>query len=264
MLYLSSIFQGAVSMKAVLLAAGASRRLLPHTRDLPKCLIRIGDKTILEHQLDAIDYTGIQEAVIVVGYCKEKIIEFIGPSYKNICTIKYIENEEYASTNTIYSLYLAREEFSQDDFIYFNADVLFHKDIVKLLVEHDSTNVLAVDYKKCGEEEVKFTTNTNNRIVRLSKEISSNEAEGEFIGVAKFGTNITRNFVDALEHHSLNGEKNLFFEKAVEDILHTDLFTPLDVSHIPNIEIDFPEDLERAQKEIYPAIMHYGKPNNKK
>jgi choline kinase len=246
-------------MKAVILAAGASRRLKPLTDNIPKCLIKIGDRSILEHQLDAIDSAGIKKAVIVVGYLKEMIKERIGNSYRRISSISYIENPEYASTNTIYSLYLARDSFIDEDFIYFNADVLMHADIVKLLKEHRGRNVLAVEYKPCGEEEVKFATDIHGRIIKLGKQIPPSESRGEFIGVGKFGKGITRAFIDALEYYSLNGQKNLFFEKAVEDILEKDVFLPLDVTRIPNIEIDFPEDLERAEREIYPAILSYGR-----
>lgn len=251
-------------MKAVILAAGASRRLKPLTDDLPKCLIRIGDRSILEHQLDAIDSAGIREAVIVVGYLKELIVDCTGHAYRGVRTISYIENPEYASTNTIYSLYLARDSFINHDFIYLNADVLFHRAVVKLLARHRCKNVLAVEYKQCGEEEVKFATAPDGRIIKLGKQISAAEARGEFIGVAKFGKDITRYFIDALEYYSLNGQKSLFFEKAVEDILGRDVFLPLDVTHIPNIEIDFPGDLERAEREIYPAILTYERTSQNK
>ncbi len=243
-------------MKAILLAAGASRRLQPLTQNTPKCLIKIGDKTILEHQLDSVIEAGIRDVVIVVGYLKNMIIDFVNKNYSSLNSVKFIENKEYSTTNTIYSLYLTREEFINDDFIYFNADVLFHSDIVKNLVSHNGNNVLAVDYKKCGEEEVKFVTE-GGRIVKLGKYIPTDEAEGEFIGVAKFGKNIAADFIKALEYYSTNGQKNLFFEKAVEDILDKDFFHPLDVSDIPNIEIDFPEDLEEAINKVYPAIVEY-------
>jgi len=246
-------------MKAILLAAGASRRLQPLTKDTPKCLIRIGEKTILEHQLDAVDNAGIDEAVIVVGYLKDMIIDFLGKSYRGIRCITYIENPDFAVTNTIYSLYLARDFFLNDDFIYFNADVLFHRDVVSLLVNSGKKNVLAMEYKKCGQEEVKFVTDTGNRVVKLSKEIPPHEAEGEFIGIAKFGSSISRAFIDTLATYAARGDRNLFFEKAVEDILGVEIFYPLDVTHIPNIEIDFPEDLKKAQEEVYPAIIAYEK-----
>ncbi len=246
-------------MKAILLAAGASRRLHPLTKDIPKCLIRIGEKTIIEHQLDAVEAAGLDEAVIVVGYLKEKIVDFIGHRYGDILRVSYIENPDFAVTNTIYSLYLARDFFLDDDFIYFNADVLFHRDIVSLLVSSSMKNVLAMEYKKCGPEEVKFTTDAQNRVIKLGKEVPLDESEGEFIGIGKFGRSISRAFIHTLETYALRGDRNLFFEKAVEDILHAEFFYPLDVTCIPSIEIDFPEDLKRAQEEVYPAIIAYEK-----
>jgi choline kinase len=244
-------------MKAIILAAGASKRLLPLTCNVPKCLITVGDKSILEYQLDAVEHAGISLAVIVVGYLKEQIINYIGNEYGGHCTISYIENPEYETTNTIYSLYLAKDEFRYDDFIYFNGDVLFHKEIVKLLIDHPMKNVLAVDYKRCGKEEVKFTTNSRKRVLKLGKYIPTDEAEGEFIGIAKFGRNVSEHFIEKLAYYTNKGEKNLFFEKAVEEILVDDTFFPLDVTHIPNIEIDFPEDLDEAEKTVYPGIVKY-------
>jgi choline kinase len=244
-------------MKAVILAAGASKRLRPYTDGIPKCLIQIGGKSILDHQLDAVSSAGIRDAVIVVGYIKQKIIESIDLNRRDFNSVSFIENPEYETTNTIYSLYLARDEFRGHDFIYFNADVLMHNDIVRMLVEHSGRNVLAVDYISCGDEEVKFVTDSRGLIISLGKYISSAEAEGEFIGVAKFSSRISDRFIESLAHYSRSGQKNLFFEKAVEDILHEDRFYPLDVSHIPNIEIDFPEDLEKAKNQVYPAIINY-------
>jgi choline kinase len=250
-------------MKAIILAAGASRRLMPITDRVPKCLLKIGDKSLIEQQLDAIDIAGIREAVIVVGYLKEMVVDRIGGKYKGIRRITYVENPDFASTNTVYSLFLAREHFLGDDFVYFNADVLFHKDIVRLLVEHDGSNVLAVDFKKCGKEEVKFVTDPGRRVVKLSKTVPLDEAEGEFIGIAKFGKTITGAFAAALERYSSGSDRNLFFERAVEDILDRDSFMFLDVSRIPNIEIDFPEDLKKAREEIYPAILAYDRSEKK-
>jgi choline kinase len=132
-----------------------------------------------------------------------------------------------------------------------------HSDIVKGLLQHEGQNVLAVNYGKSSKEEVKFTTNSDNHIIKLGKNIPQNKAEGEFIGIAKFGKGITPHFIDALTYYSAKGDKNLFFEKAVEDILDKTPFHTFDVTLIPNIEIDFPEDLRKAEELVYPAIIAY-------
>jgi choline kinase len=244
-------------MKVIILAAGASRRLMPLTKDLPKCLLQFGGKTILEHQLDTVLSVGIDQAVIVIGYLKEMILDFIGPLYRDKVKITYIENPEFETTNTIYSLFLTRNEFNDQDFIYYNADVLMHGDIVKCLIRHEGQNVLAVNYGRCGEEEVKFTINADNRIIKLGKKIPVDEAKGEFIGIAKFGKEISGHLIDALTRYSTQGHKNLFFERAVEDILDKAPFFSIDISQIPHIEIDFPEDVKKAEVLVYPAIIAY-------
>ena len=68
-------------MKAVILAAGVSRRLYPLTYDMPKCLIKVGEKPIINHQLDSLKNSGINDIIIVVGYHREILIDHINTNY---------------------------------------------------------------------------------------------------------------------------------------------------------------------------------------
>nr|MBC8489287.1 NTP transferase domain-containing protein [Bacteroidota bacterium] len=87
-------------MKAVILAAGSARRLSPLADNTHKCLLEVGEKGILEHQLDALDRYGVAEALIVVGFLKEQIQGRFGNQYRNM-SLTYIENPDYATTNTV-------------------------------------------------------------------------------------------------------------------------------------------------------------------
>ena len=71
-------------MKAVILAAGVSRRLYPLTYDIPKCLIKVGEKPIINHQLDSLKNSGIDEIIIVVGYHREILIYHINTNYPDL------------------------------------------------------------------------------------------------------------------------------------------------------------------------------------
>ena len=177
-------------MKAVILAAGSARRLSPLTDTKHKCLIEIGQKPILEHQLDALDFYGVKEALIVVGYLKEQIISKYGNHYKGI-HLQYIENPLYASTNTVYSLMLAGDYFRGSDFLYFNADVVFHHELLGRLIHSEKPTALGVEVKKCGEEEVKVIVDETRRILRIGKKLSPDECLGEFVGIAKFSAELT-------------------------------------------------------------------------
>jgi choline kinase len=240
-------------MKAVILAAGSARRLSPLTDNMHKSLLPIGEKSILEHQLDAINRYGVSEALIVVGYLKEQIMEKFGDQYKNV-TLSYIENPDYATTNTVYSLYLARGYFCGDDFMYFNADVVFHHKLVGRILQSEMPTALGVEVKPCGTEEVKVIVDGQHRILRIGKKIDIEKSLGEFVGIAKFAAEITNDFIKALKTVIDRGEKIAFFEKAVDLILDGHDLYYEDISDIPVIEIDFPEDLEKARKKIYPQI----------
>jgi choline kinase len=241
-------------MKAVILAAGSARRLSPLTDNTHKCLLPIGEKSILEHQLDALDYYGVPEAVIVVGFLKEQIVEKFGRQYKNI-DLSYIENPDYAVTNTVYSLYLARDYFQDSDFLYFNADVVFHRSLIGRLLLSKYPAAMGVEVKRCGAEEVKVIVGNGHRILRIGKKLPPEKCLGEFVGIAKFGASITKDFIAGLKAVIDEGEKMAFFEKGVDRILAKQQLYYEDVSDIPVIEIDFPEDLERARKQILPKII---------
>ena len=94
-------------MKAIILAAGASRRLLPLTAVTPKCLIDINGKSLLDHQLSILKSFEINDLVIVVGYKKEFIVEAIKSHWTDM-NVTFIENTDYDNTNTLHSLWLAK------------------------------------------------------------------------------------------------------------------------------------------------------------
>jgi len=241
-------------MKAVILAAGAARRLAPLTNTIHKSLLKIGDRCILEHQLDALERYGVGEALLVVGYLKEQIMQTFGTAYKNM-TLNYLENPQYATTNTVYSLWLARDFFLAEDFVYCNADVIFHHHLVQRLLSAPYSTALGIEIKTCGEEEVKVIVGADQRIRRIGKKLNPVECLGEFVGIAKFGAELTVDFAHSLEEVIQEGQSMSFFEAAVDRILEKHAMHSVDISDIPVIEIDFPEDLEKARRQILPQII---------
>src|SRR5215470_17000799 len=113
-------------MKAVILAAGQGTRIRAVHGECPKCLIKVDDKTILDHQIDGLSRAGIEQIAIVVGYEKEQIIRHVqgrlGLSQKP--KVDFIENPAFAITNNIYSLWLAQDWIGGDGFVCLNADVI--------------------------------------------------------------------------------------------------------------------------------------------
>ncbi len=241
---------------AIILAAGKGTRLgdaVP--ADLPKCLIDVAGKRILERQLIALARHGVRKAVVVVGYEKQKVMDFCKALGSELgLSFEFVENPDYATTNTVYSLYLARR-FMRNGFLYLNADVVFAPQIVEHLQFSPYVNALAVEFKPCGEEEVKVGLLPSGRIVRIEKSIDPKQSQGEFIGVARFGAATAPLFAASLEYVCEQEKKvAMFFEYALDRIADTMPMFAVSTNGLPVIEIDFPEDLHKARTEIAPAI----------
>ncbi len=240
-------------MKAIILAAGRGLRLNEGRSAIPKSMEMIGNKTIIHHQIEQCQKLGIEKFVVVVGYEKVMLTEHV---FKVIPKdrVHFIENTIFEKTNTLHSLYLARQYFSED-FLYFNADVFFHPDLLKKIVNNNGCSELLIEKKSVGEEEVKVRVE-NERIVEIHKKIDPSKALGEFIGVAKFAYKDLPAFAEALEMGVYNGESNNYFEYAVNMIAPFTELKPVYTEGLECIEIDFQEDLSKAREVIYPKIAH--------
>jgi len=236
-------------MIAIVLIAGVSRRLYPITKEIPKCLIEIADKTILDHQFDALRTCGITEVIVVLGYRREQIIDAIKTAHPDM-QVHYLINHLFFSTNTAYSLLLTADYFKGRDFIYLNGDVLFPPALLKRIIDSDRENPMAIEVKQCGAEEVKVIVDENGRITDVGKGFDPSRSLGEFIGVARFDSTITDPFIEALEHYDAEGFEMAYFEDALNRITDTSVLSAVDVTDMPCIEVDFPEDIEQAKLKI--------------
>ena len=244
-------------MHAVILAAGRGDRLRPLTDTTPKCLTLVGGKTILEHELDALDAAGIQECTIVVGYRANQIIEHYGSSFKHL-TLNYVRNPHYATTNNLYSLWLARDHL-QSQTILIEGDLLFYSELISRLVSLPGTDIAVVD---------KFRENMNGTIVRghgsMISEFILKSAQSEnfdFSGVAKTVNlykfsklTMVEHFLPALSRYVGEQNTNIFYEAVLAELvskrsLQMEMMFPGDC---PWCEIDTPEDL-RAAEELFKA-----------
>jgi choline kinase len=230
-------------MKAIILAAGMGRRIKEAGWDQPKCLLPFGDAGLIDHLLAALVRVGVRDVVVVVGYQADVVRRAVAA---HDVRATFIENPDYGSTNTINSLYLAREQMN-DDFLYFNADVLFDWRILdRLLVA--GGNALAVDEGACGAEEVKVIVDGDNRIERIGKTLPGSACRGEFIGIARFDASINADFVKTLvAFNEDRDERNLFFEAAVDELLADHVCTSVPIGQLRAMEIDSPEDWRAAQ-----------------
>jgi len=233
-------------MRAVILAAGVSRRLYPLTFDIPKCLLEIGGKPIIDHQLKSLQANGIKEVTIVLGYYRELLLEHIVHTFPHL-QFDVVVNHHFFETNTAYSLYLCRDRLKQSAHVLMNADVLYPVQLLKRLLDAGEGSMLAVQTEACGDEEVKVIEGGEKRIVAIGKELIQENALGEFIGVAKFSVEFSIRFAESLQRLIEAGGKADYFEAAIHPLLGEIPVHYVDVSDLPCIEVDFLEDLNRAR-----------------
>lgn len=236
-------------MKAIILAAGVSRRLYPLTIDTPKSLLDVGGRPMLSYALDTFQEEGITDVAIVLGYYREKFIDYLEKNYPGM-NFQYIINHHHFETNTAFSLYLCRNELNVSNYILLNADLLFPRQLLKRLLESEISNVLAVEKKVCGNEEVKVIEGAENRIVAIGKELIQENALGEFLGIAKFDHHFMVKFIGSLSKLIDAGGKADYFEAAIHPILADEPVHYIDCSDLPCIEIDFNEDLNNAREMV--------------
>lgn len=238
-------------MKAVILAAGMASRLRPLTNDTPKCLLKVGERCLLQRSMDALLANGIGEFVIVTGYLHEKIEDFVAQQYPDVkCT--FIHNDVFDSTNNIYSLWLARPEVEGQEMLLLDSDLLYDPQIVARVLAEPAKNVLTLIRHDLGEEEMKVVTDAAGNIVEISKTCHPADAAGESLGIEKMGPAYTTALYKELEV-MMNQEhlENKFYELAfLRLIAQGHSYQVLDVTELFSCELDTVEDFENAKRLI--------------
>lgn len=237
----------------IILAAGRSMRLRPLTDNLPKCLLDMGPKKIMDWQLDALKSVGVQNVRIVVGYEQEKIRTHVAEHHADL-DVTYIVNPDFETTNTLFSLHLALMDF-EEDFYYMNADVVFEERILARLRDGSGGGFLAIDRKQCREEEVKVQL-SDTSITAIGKHLDPAQSAGEFIGVANFQGPFARRFRETVAREAVAGNEMKFFEHALDVMSDKHDMYAVDITGLPCVEVDFPEDYQYAIEEVLRAFPH--------
>jgi len=239
-------------MKSVILAAGISARLRPLTDNIPKCLLKIGDKTILERTLDNLLTYHLNDIVIVTGYLEEQIKNFVARYYPQLNVI-YIRNNKYDTTNNIYSLWMTKDLVINNDMLLMDSDILFDKRILALLLQSNYPNCLALrSDHELSDEEIKIRLNSDKSIAEISKTVDLKHAVGESIGIEKVSTEFTNKLFEILDRKILAENKvNIFYEAAFQEAIDEgEKLYAVNIDSLKCIELDFAEDIERATREV--------------
>lgn len=242
-------------MIGVILAAGMAKRLRPLTDECPKCLLKVGQRTLLQRTVDAIINAGINELVVVTGYKNNMIVDFLRTNYPSLA-IHFIDNPDYAHNNNIFSLWLTRPYTEGKDFLLLDSDILFDPAIVSTIVGEEGT-VLALNRHELGEEEIKVIIDPKGYVREISKVCAINKAIGESVGIEKMTADYSKALFQELQRMIVEeGLIDVFYEKAFERLIPQGFtFRIVDTTHFFSIELDTVEDFENAKK-LIPANLY--------
>lgn len=246
-------------MKAIVLAAGVARRLAPLTDHTHKCLLPLAGRHLLDRMLDSLAEARVDETVIVVGHCQDQVRAAAGPRRGDM-RVSFVENPEYQK-GSILSLWRARGALTGDSALVMDADVLFPPDFLTRLIASPASSALLLDrgFTDTGEE-VKLY-GVGDRVIALGKKFVPErwEVVGEGIGFFKCGAEHAAEYIRLLgESIDETGGTNEY-----EDALHRLLARVpvgwVDVTGLPWTEVDFVEDLRRAETDVLPRIERLGR-----
>ncbi|MFQ6052178.1 MAG: NTP transferase domain-containing protein [Candidatus Hydrothermarchaeota archaeon] len=228
-------------MKAVILAAGRGTRMPELTKDRPKCLIRVGEKTIIERQIEILRKNSVEDIYVVIGYKADRVREKIG----DIDGVELIMNEEYEVTDNIYSLYLVSNHLKGEEFILLNGDVIFEEAIIEKLVSKEG-DIAPVDSKYYDLEELKIRERDGRVVEILPKDASRESSDGSTIGIFKLSSKGSEVLFDEIEKCIEKELKRKWFEYALNNVLKEIKMYCEDVHGLKWVEADTPEDIEKA------------------
>lgn len=234
-------------MQAVVLAAGLGSRLSAASRGRPKCLVEVGGATLLEHHLRALRAVGIHEVLFVLGH---KAID-IQLALRCETGCSFVINEDYATTNSLYSLRLAAPHLNQHTLV-INADVLAHPTIYDLVVEQDGT-ALAYDPSSGKAPEEMAVRVEQGLVTGMAKTLPVDQTHGENLGLLRVAASDLEAFFAAADAVLEEGTM-AWAPAAMDRFCRHHPVHAVDVGELPWVEIDFPQDLEHARANTWPAI----------
>jgi len=228
-------------MKAVLLAAGRGTRIARNVEMVPKSTLPVDGIPLIRRSVSLLQSKGL-ECVVCTGYREDKIREALD----GIAQITYCYNPFYDITNSIASLWFARNELN-DDLLVLNADVYFSKDILELVMNDARSPVMAIDYTRVSEGDYFFSTSLDGRIEQYGKGLPLEQRTCEYVGMAKIEKGFLPLFIQRMDEMISSQQHHAWWENILysyTDNREQDVYT-VDVDGMFWAEIDYFDDYER-------------------
>ena len=248
-------------MKVIILAAGMGSRLRPLTNNIPKCMLKLSNETLIERQIKIFHSCNINDITIVTGYKSEVI---------DIPHVNYVKNENYETTNMNESLFCALEPSNSPVLVTYS-DIVFEQKIIQQMLEITDGIRLAVNlnWKKYYQNrknhplsEAENVLVENERILQIRKNISKslqNQQIGEFLGIMMLSSDHVKILLERYSYlkknhigtfHNSSSLSNAYITDMLQEIINCGINVNPVFTEGRWFEIDTPEDLKNAEKLI--------------
>ena len=213
-------------MQAIILAAGMGKRLKELTQDNTKCMVKVNGVTLIERMLRQLERHHLSRIVIVVGYCGQKLIDFVATL--GIQTpIVYVNNPVYDKTNNIYSLFLAKEYLRGEDTILLESDIIFEDSVLDELVNDPRETLALVDKYESWMDGTCLKVTDDDRIRQFipGKKFNFRQTDGCYktVNVYKFSRHFSENlYVPFLDAYCKALGNNEYYEQVLRVIMILD------------------------------------------
>lgn len=239
---------------ALLLAAGTGTRLLPLTSSSPKCLTLVNEKSILERLINNLKKQGFKRLVVITGYEKESIMDFLGTESGDL-TIEYINSPLFRTTNNIYSLWMARN-IIKEPFVLFESDLVLNTSLLDDMMFPDRMAVAQMESWLNGTT---VSINKLNQITRFQKGTTDPYTDIRYktVNIYSFSLSSWKAIVSRLNQYISAGQVNCYYEAVFSDMIDDGSLSLESVSfdHHPWYEIDTVFDLAEAEK-LFPVELN--------
>lgn len=243
-------------MQAIILAAGIGSRLKPLTNSMPKTMVEISGKPMIEYTFDELIILGVKEVVIVVGYRKESIQERYKDRYKSL-HITYIENELYRTTNNVYSLYLTKSCI-EEDVLLIEGDVLVAPSVLdKMIGNHGECCIMVSKYEPASMNGTVVTCDSSCNVKELiiKRDQIDMELDKEFfktVNIYYFTKDFYINqYIPLLEYYVNSQTRESYYELVLGALIYfgNSTFKAIEVTKESWYEIDDLSDYQKVTAE---------------
>jgi choline kinase len=243
--------------RALILSAGQGSRLLPHTQDLPKCLLDLAGRPMLGWQLLALAEAGVPEAVVVTGFRADLVEQELPGLAPPGMRVRTLFNPFYKVADNLASCWMARQELAGPALI-LNGDTLISPAIVgRLLAAPDADITVTIDHKAAYDEDDMKVATSGERLRAIGKKLPRDEVSGESIGLLRLAARGAATFVAEIERTMRTPEgTGLWYLSAIHKLANSG--TAVGVASIQGMdwaELDYPADLQRCRA-IATAWLH--------